>query len=68
MKLELLYKDNLIKCDTFLKNKKNFLFDGVSNFWINLNSIINFYIFWINLSRKKLVYYSINSNASVLVE
>lgn len=31
-KLELLYKDNLIKCDTFLKNKKNFLFDGVSNF------------------------------------
>jgi len=27
-KLDLLYKDNLIKCDTFLKNRKNFLFDG----------------------------------------
>jgi hypothetical protein len=24
--LDLLYKDNLIKCGSFLKNKKNFLF------------------------------------------
>ena len=27
-KLELLYNDNLIKCDTFLKNKNIFYFDG----------------------------------------
>jgi hypothetical protein len=31
-KLELLYNDNLIKCNTFLKNKKYFLFDGFINF------------------------------------
>jgi len=27
-KLELLYNDNLIKCDTFLKNKNIFYFNG----------------------------------------
>jgi len=27
-KLGLLYNDNLIKCNYFLKNKKYFLFDG----------------------------------------
>jgi len=28
-KLDLLYNDNLIKCEYFLKNKKYFLFDGI---------------------------------------
>lgn len=33
--LELLYNDNLIKCDTFLKNKNNFYFDGLLNLYYN---------------------------------
>ena len=42
--LELLYNDNLIKCDTFLKNKKIFYFDGYIKFMLKLFYNIIFFI------------------------
>jgi len=44
-KLELLYNDNLIKCDSFLKNKKIFLFNGYIKYIIFIIKIIIFFYF-----------------------
>jgi len=42
-KLDLLYNDNLIKCDTILKNKNNFyIWWFVKNMWLIINIIIVF--------------------------
>jgi len=42
-KLDLLYNDNLIKCDTILKNKNNFyIWWFVKNMWLIVNIIIVF--------------------------
>ena len=52
-KLELLYNDNLIKCDTFLRNKNIFYFDDDIKFILLFTYIIIFFYYMFIVVIKK---------------